>query len=735
MRSTSKYFIMMKVAVFLLLAASFSLPGSSAIPWQELTLVDSELQQGSLDAWKDQCVDIFRAENFPETPLQQSTNYALLNASSGQCMTHLSCVYHDCDLPVQENSEFDTDTMSLDGLDIPLYVLHPTNVEDLVAAMAFCDTHNVGISVKTSGHSYLGASMLAKTLLINMASYPKYSIDDDTDPPTSFVYKCMNSTEDETLDEACQVATSRNKTAVLRVGGGELWDEALRSVWYYNTLASEQGEQEYHIVSGAAGTVSAAGGWLASGGLSGTTGMRMFGLGVDQVLEIEMVLPDATHVRFGPSNWITNDEYLYPQTTMVSGYCNLNPVANENMWQWEACEKGFDDLWTAVRGGGGGSYGIVTAIVYQLHDKPGNLQTGVLAAQSFEDYWQGLLVTRLDIISEVIRLHLEFHIDFFWNPASLDVDEDVSNNVGTPIFSLNPFAATVMFGYDGANTIWASRWQQYITDNAATLRFLGVPEERIQNLASWAIPGEETPAYAIPSVEAMNGIPIGRIPSEPKPEVTVSDSLDTFWHIPRDLLVNNREVILPLLIEASRIGFVYVLGGNVAIGDDGLSAIPESRRQSGFLMHVPDGAPFESRVLKAIYEETGTNFPGILCHNHMGLGATGPLKSDWTKACPKSLSAEEKAEQCISIQEAVWGTELLGRLESIKQSVDSKSLLVCPGGVGYQGKVATATTSPTMAPVGTPSPTSSTSLARQLEHGYNRCLNLLFAAFAFGFVL
>lgn len=56
-------------------------------------------------------------------------------------------------------------------------------------------------------------------------------------------------------------------------------------------------EKKYNLVTGGSGTVSAAGGWLASGGLSGNNGMRMYGLGVDQVLHVEMVLPSGTHVR------------------------------------------------------------------------------------------------------------------------------------------------------------------------------------------------------------------------------------------------------------------------------------------------------------------------------------------------------------------------------------------------------------------------------------------------------
>ena len=41
-------------------------------------------------------------------------------------------------------------------------------------------------------------------------------------------------------------------------------------------------------LSGNAGSVSGAGGWLASGGNSAMRGSRLYGLGVDQVLQMEV---------------------------------------------------------------------------------------------------------------------------------------------------------------------------------------------------------------------------------------------------------------------------------------------------------------------------------------------------------------------------------------------------------------------------------------------------------------
>ncbi|KAL3924900.1 MAG: hypothetical protein SGARI_005945, partial [Bacillariaceae sp.] len=133
---------------------------------------------------------------------------------------------------------------------------------------------------------------------------------------------------------ACAVAASRGKNAVMRVGGGEIFDEAYRAVSIeWNGVESNN---KYHLVGGGAGTVSAAGGWMASGGLSGTTGMRMYGIGIDNVVALEMILPSGQHVRMAPTEWEdVLDDGSYPRTLSVTGYCNNNTdTEDESLWQW-----------------------------------------------------------------------------------------------------------------------------------------------------------------------------------------------------------------------------------------------------------------------------------------------------------------------------------------------------------------------------------------------------------------
>mmetsp|Transcript_13649 Transcript_13649/g.39150 ORF Transcript_13649/g.39150 Transcript_13649/m.39150 type:complete len:163 (-) Transcript_13649:63-551(-) len=138
----------------------------------------------------------------------------------------------------------------------------------------------------------------------------------------SLFTKAVSTVASSSILDACKLALARGKPAVMRAGGGQIVDEGRGTARFGGV------EQRFLQHSSArndrigrhAGTVSLAGGWLASGGLGGSLGMRMYGIGVDQVLHVEMVLPDGRFVRFGPSAWTPAEgNQLYPQTKEVKG--------------------------------------------------------------------------------------------------------------------------------------------------------------------------------------------------------------------------------------------------------------------------------------------------------------------------------------------------------------------------------------------------------------------------------
>ena len=91
-------------------------------------------------------------------------------------------------------------------------------------------------------------------------------------------------------------------------------------------------EKEVVVVGGGALTVGAAGGYLQGGGHSANS--PKLGLAVDNLLEADIVIADGTLLTINKC-WHT-------------------------------------DLFWAIRGGGGGTFGIVTRAVYKAHEKESN---------------------------------------------------------------------------------------------------------------------------------------------------------------------------------------------------------------------------------------------------------------------------------------------------------------------------------------------------------------------------
>lgn len=122
--------------------------------------------------------------------------------------------------------------------------------------------------------------------------------------------------EDRIIDDYDPCNLAEEPQPVLHMRGSATFLEAMNIVGH-----------EHHIVTGFCPTVSLSGGWLLGGGLSFTA--RKYGLGVDNVVEMDVV------------------------------------TANGDKATANVCEN--QELFWALRGGGGGNFAIVTSIKYKLH--------------------------------------------------------------------------------------------------------------------------------------------------------------------------------------------------------------------------------------------------------------------------------------------------------------------------------------------------------------------------------
>ena len=196
------------------------------------------------------------------------------------------------------------------GWNLPAYSVAPRSIGDVKAALAFADKHNLQVTIKNTGHSFNSANTAKGSMMIWTSHLPRLG----PDVHTEWRNTCGTHVKD--LGGGFGLDGQDVPQAVLVFGAGQPFRETINA-------ATEAG---YYMVTGAVPTVGHGGGWVMGAGLSFSH--RHLGYGVDNVVQFKAVLADGSYV--------TADE----------------------------CTNA--DLFWALRGGGGGSFALVTEVSYRL---------------------------------------------------------------------------------------------------------------------------------------------------------------------------------------------------------------------------------------------------------------------------------------------------------------------------------------------------------------------------------
>lgn len=670
-----------------------------------------------------------------------STMHALIDQPSGLCMAHHFCAFDYCypnpDAASATVNQRITDYRSVSespyvggpqiqawtkdvnnpSYNLPSKVLFPVVASDVVAAVKFAKEHGLEISVKNSGHNYNGASTKKDTLHINMNRYTHYTRVSVTDCDAD------NSVIDpETLDgQPCALSVAKNKTAIIRIGGGENWDKTYRAVRAAN-VAQEDGVFKYHVVGGAAATVSPMG-WTFQGGLSGTTAGRFHGFGVDQVIQVEMVLPNGQHVRFGPTEW-EDVPNAVPKTTKVSGICRTNPLEQiEEHWNWFECPMNinFDELWFAVRGGGGGTWGVVLSLYYQLHPYLPYERIDLVAYPP--DALVGLEPSQQEYVETAFRM---FMIRYLLDPDTIGANPEESNACGKTV---GPVSFSC-YG-EGSARVFDVTWRQYLDNNLRQpLIDQGIPASFVNasvECTNCSIV-EKSQDYASYSLFPEGHRFAGRVSVDDG--VVIATQRPANVIIPKNYLLDADNIELATQTFSPISGYQAFGGRNSGATSDQANSLSQAHRDGGYMLFFfPYSVPgvnttyddrFFSTILPQLYDTSNPEeFPGFIGSNHAGPLIMGPLKDDWTKACPLELTEVERDEKCIPLQEAIYGSTLLARLEAIKEAIDPDYMFDCykcignnrakPSGASSAVPSASPTSEPSSQPSRRPSSAPSSS--------------------------
>ncbi|VUC37252.1 unnamed protein product [Clonostachys rosea] len=194
---------------------------------------------------------------------------------------------------------------------LPDYRLRARSIEDVQSAVRFATDHNIRLAVVTTGHDQLGRSDAGSGLLLDL-SYLRGIKVHESFVPTSRGTERLDHTKEPNVI-----------TPIPGVQAAATFGPAAAGL-YLNYALDPSG---LFSMTGAAATVAIAGGWGQNGGYGPLT--SQYGLGVDQWLEAKIVTPDG-RLR----------------------------IANE---------KVNKDLFWAIRGGGGSTFGVVVEATWKVY--------------------------------------------------------------------------------------------------------------------------------------------------------------------------------------------------------------------------------------------------------------------------------------------------------------------------------------------------------------------------------
>ena len=298
------------------------------------------------------------------------------------------------------------------------YMTRPVNVKyitvknsrDISDAIKYCITNGKKLIVKNTGHDYIGRSypndntVVIWTHKMNNITWKsnKFIIDKNgkkTQITFTSEYKKNCNSEIEYSKGYCTVEA------------GVQWWKVFE---YMNKNKNTMSENRIDVwaMKGASNTVGAAGGWILDGGFSSFT--KLFGMGVDNILSMEVILADGT----------------------------INHISN--------CNK--PDLFFAFRGGGACNFGIVSNVTYRLLD----------ALTYFGDFFINIDVSNKEMFKKVfviilksnllVDMHLAGTIQIFKNRISMFlnyaniIQDTLKNNTIMPfIEELNKIGIPIRF--------------------------------------------------------------------------------------------------------------------------------------------------------------------------------------------------------------------------------------------------------------------------------------------------
>ncbi|KAF2168172.1 hypothetical protein M409DRAFT_21616 [Zasmidium cellare ATCC 36951] len=451
---------------------------------------------------------------------------------------------------------------------VPNYYIDVREVSDVQAALKFADSTGVPLVIKNAGHDYKGRSSAPNSLALWMHNVQPPLIRDREFTP-----------------ESCPSSAGDSVTMGTGQGFGDLYDFAEA-----NNIT---------LLGGSSSTVAAAGGWVAGGGHGALS--PLYGLAVDNALQLKAVLPNGTYV-----------------------------TANR-------CQN--RDIFYALRGGGGSTFGVTMEMTMQAHPQV-TVQVALVRFTSQD----------LGPVNDLISICTQNGAR--WN----------NERWGGYIFPGAAGAQTTFFFVNPVLThAQAVESMRPITDfatslgNITTLNLVITQPSFPEVFKTFILPGAE--AVGLSETIASRLIPLSLMET-PAGQQTLAEAIVKAGDIlANGVQNNNTESLLQILAVGP---------GNFK--PDGTSSVTPAWYQAGWHIIAGQGFPNNanySTIQKAF--QTVHESAQVLRDITPGSGAY-QNEADVFEPHP---------------EQSFWGCENYLRLSILKRQIDPKNLLTCWGCIGW----------------------------------------------------
>ena len=232
----------------------------------------------------------------------------------------------------------------------------------------------------------------------------------------------------------------------------------------------------------------------------------------------------------------------------------------------------------------------------------------------------------------------------------------------------------------------AAAWENYIISRKDALLAKGIPEETIMRAASCPKVDSRADYGEGLTIKTGEGLDehVGKAKDGTPPSLLGFPNYNIL--IPKVWMLDNKDKAIQLL-KLTENGYFAFGGATANAQDNSVTSLSDAHRQAGVMIQFKqdkvDPSLFWDEV-NSMYDFAAAgidNFPAYLGGNHYSAFVRGPLKSDLTKPCSVNFTFEERDEKCVSLQAAIYGSNL-ARLESIKEAIDPNYMLDCTTCVG-----------------------------------------------------